>query len=84
MKIRTAIFGGSGYGGSELLRILLFHPSAEIAPRSMGQVVAGEFASLEDRVNRGNSGFVPISHGDGDRAIQFHNRRRRRSEQQIV
>jgi len=29
-KIRTAIFGGSGYGGSELLRILLFHPSAEI------------------------------------------------------
>lgn len=31
MKIRTAIFGGSGYGGSELLRILLFHPDAEIA-----------------------------------------------------
>lgn len=30
-KIRTAIFGGSGYGGSELLRILLFHPNAEIA-----------------------------------------------------
>lgn len=25
-----AIFGGSGYGGSELLRILLFHPNAEI------------------------------------------------------
>ena len=31
MKIRVAIFGGSGYGGSELLRILLFHPDAEIA-----------------------------------------------------
>ncbi|MEP6947154.1 MAG: N-acetyl-gamma-glutamyl-phosphate reductase [Acidobacteriota bacterium] len=29
-KIRIAIFGGSGYGGSELLRILLFHPSVEI------------------------------------------------------
>lgn len=29
-KIRVAIFGGSGYGGSELLRILLFHPEAEI------------------------------------------------------
>ena len=29
-KIRVAIFGGSGYGGSELLRILLFHPNAEI------------------------------------------------------
>ena len=30
-KIKIAIFGGSGYGGSELLRILLFHPHAEIA-----------------------------------------------------
>jgi N-acetyl-gamma-glutamyl-phosphate reductase common form len=29
-KIRIAIFGGSGYGGSELLRILLFHPHVEI------------------------------------------------------
>lgn len=29
-KIKIAIFGGSGYGGSELLRILLFHPHAEI------------------------------------------------------
>ena len=28
--IKAAIFGGSGYGGSELLRILLFHPSVEI------------------------------------------------------
>ena len=30
MKIRIAIFGGSGYGGSELIGILLFHPNAEI------------------------------------------------------
>ncbi len=29
-QIRVAIFGGSGYGGSELLRILLFHPNTEI------------------------------------------------------
>lgn len=29
-KIKIAIFGGSGYGGSELLRVLLFHPNAEI------------------------------------------------------
>lgn len=29
-KIKAAVFGGSGYGGSELLRILLFHPNAEI------------------------------------------------------
>ena len=31
MKIKIAIFGGSGYGGSELLRILLLHPNAEIS-----------------------------------------------------
>ncbi len=30
-KIKIAVFGGSGYGGSELLRILLAHPNAEIA-----------------------------------------------------
>ena len=29
-KLRVAIFGGSGYGGSELLRLLLLHPNAEI------------------------------------------------------
>ncbi len=29
-KLRVAIYGGSGYGGSELLRILLLHPDVEI------------------------------------------------------
>jgi len=29
-KIKAGIFGGSGYGGSELLRILLFHPNVEL------------------------------------------------------
>jgi len=38
-KIRVAIFGGSGYGGAELLRILLFHPHVEI-----GLVTANEHA----------------------------------------
>ncbi len=30
MKLKIGIFGGSGYGGSELLRILMQHPNAEI------------------------------------------------------
>lgn len=38
-KIKIAIFGGSGYSGSELLRILLFHPNAEIV-----KVTANEHA----------------------------------------
>ena len=29
-KLKVGIFGGSGYGGSELLRILLFHPHLEL------------------------------------------------------
>ena len=29
-EIKVGIFGGSGYGGSELLRILLFHPQVEL------------------------------------------------------
>ena len=31
LKLKVGIFGGSGYGGSELLRILLAHPDAEVA-----------------------------------------------------
>ena len=30
-KLRVGILGGSGYGGSELLRILLFHPNVDLA-----------------------------------------------------
>jgi N-acetyl-gamma-glutamyl-phosphate reductase len=30
-KIKAGIFGGSGYGGAELIRILLLHPQVEIA-----------------------------------------------------
>lgn len=30
-KIKVGIYGGSGYGGSELLRVLLTHPRVEIA-----------------------------------------------------
>jgi N-acetyl-gamma-glutamyl-phosphate reductase common form len=31
MKLKIGIFGGSGYGGAELMRILLAHPHAEVA-----------------------------------------------------
>jgi LysW-gamma-L-alpha-aminoadipyl-6-phosphate/LysW-L-glutamyl-5-phosphate reductase len=37
--IKVGILGGSGYGGSELLRILLFHPEVELKT-----VTAGEHA----------------------------------------
>ena len=31
MTLKVGIFGGSGYGGAELLRLLLMHPHAEIS-----------------------------------------------------
>lgn len=54
-KIRVAIFGGSGYGGSELLRILLFHPNADIvlvtanehAGKAVGEVHKNLFGMTE-------------------------------------
>jgi N-acetyl-gamma-glutamyl-phosphate reductase len=46
MKLKVGIFGGSGYGGAELLRILLAHPHVEVslvtaneqAGKSVGEV----------------------------------------------
>lgn len=55
-KIRVAIFGGSGYGGSELLRILLFHPNVEIV-----LVTAGEHAGKDVvEVHRNLSGLTSL------------------------
>lgn len=45
-KIRAAIFGGSGYGGSELLRILLFHPDVEIAFVTAGEQVGKKVSQV--------------------------------------
>ncbi|MGD9563931.1 MAG: N-acetyl-gamma-glutamyl-phosphate reductase [Pyrinomonadaceae bacterium] len=56
-KIRVAIFGGSGYGGSELLRILLFHPNAEIV-----LVTANEHAGKSvSAVHRNLFGLTDLS-----------------------
>ena len=60
MKIKIAIFGGSGYGGSELLRILLFHPNAEIvlvtanehAGKAVGEVHKNLFGLTELRFEK--------------------------------
>jgi N-acetyl-gamma-glutamyl-phosphate reductase len=56
MKIKVGIFGGSGYGGSELLRILLFHPQVELL-----FVTANEHAgkSVSD-VHRNLSGLTDL------------------------
>ena len=56
-NIRVGIFGGSGYGGSELLRILLFHPSVELV-----FVTANEHAGKPiGEVHRNLNGLTPLS-----------------------
>jgi N-acetyl-gamma-glutamyl-phosphate reductase len=56
-KLKIGIYGGSGYGGSELLRILLFHPNAEIvfvtANEQAGKAVA--------EVHRNLAGLTDLS-----------------------
>lgn len=56
-KIKVAIFGGSGYGGSELLRILLFHPNVDV-----GFVTANEHAGEPvGEVHRNLYGLTKLS-----------------------
>lgn len=56
-KIRVGIFGGSGYGGSELLRILLFHPHVDLI-----FVTANEHAGKPiGEVHRNLNGLTPLN-----------------------
>lgn len=50
-KIRIVIFGGSGYGGSELLRILLFHPAAEIVLVTANEHAGKSVAAVHRNLN---------------------------------
>jgi LysW-gamma-L-alpha-aminoadipyl-6-phosphate/LysW-L-glutamyl-5-phosphate reductase len=56
-RLKVGIFGGSGYGGSELLRILLFHPQAEVT-----LVTANEHAGKQvGAVHRNLHGLTDLS-----------------------
>ena len=71
-KIKIAIFGGSGYGGSELLRILLFHPHAEIvlvtanehAGKSIGEVHKNLFGLTDLRFERAPEDLSTLNETD--------------------
>ena len=55
-RYKTAIFGGSGYGGSELLRILLAHPNVSIE-----LVTANEHAGKKvSEVHRNLNGMTDL------------------------
>ena len=69
MKIRVGIFGGSGYGGAELLRILLFHPHAEVAlvtanehaGKAVGEVHKNLFGLTDLRFEKAPEDFESLS-----------------------
>lgn len=63
-RVRVSIVGGSGYGGGELLRLLLGHPRVELA-QVTSESHAGEFVhslhpNLRPVGKRLSSGFQPI------------------------
>jgi N-acetyl-gamma-glutamyl-phosphate/LysW-gamma-L-alpha-aminoadipyl-6-phosphate reductase len=56
-RLKAGIFGGSGYGGSELLRILLFHPHVDVT-----LVTANEHAGKQvAAVHRNLLGLTELS-----------------------
>ncbi len=49
-RLRAAIYGGSGYGGSELLRILLFHPNVDVALVTANEHIGKAVASVHQNL----------------------------------
>ncbi|MFN2531994.1 MAG: N-acetyl-gamma-glutamyl-phosphate reductase [Pyrinomonadaceae bacterium] len=49
--LRVGIFGGSGYGGSELLRLLLFHPQVEISIVTANEHAGKPVAEIHRNLN---------------------------------
>lgn len=77
-NIRVGIFGGSGYGGAELLRILLFHPNVELvfvtaneqAGKPIGEVHRNlngltqlSFINDPERLDNVDCVFLALPHG---------------------
>src|SRR4029079_4115746 len=50
-QIRVGIFGGSCYGGAELLRILLFHPNAELVFVTANEQAGKSIAEVHRNLN---------------------------------
>ncbi len=50
-RIRVGIFGGSGYGGSELLRILLFHPNVQLVFVTANEQVGKPISEVHRNLN---------------------------------
>lgn len=85
-RIRTSIFGGSGYGGGEVLRLLLDHPHVEVGEVTSRQQ-AGVFVHSIHPNLRGRTSlqfirpeelkpcdalFLCLPHGDASKQIEHY------------
>ncbi|HLL77186.1 MAG TPA: N-acetyl-gamma-glutamyl-phosphate reductase [Pyrinomonadaceae bacterium] len=69
LKLKVGIFGGSGYGGAELLRILLAHPDADVtlvtanehAGRPVGEVHRNLYGLTDLRFEAAREDFSALS-----------------------
>ncbi|MSP14608.1 MAG: N-acetyl-gamma-glutamyl-phosphate reductase [Chloroflexi bacterium] len=83
-KVRASIVGGSGYGGGELLRLLLGHPEIEIA-QVTSETYAGQYVYSVHPNLRGRTGlkfnylssletcdllFLALPHGETQKRIR--------------
>ena len=91
-RLRVSIVGGSGYSGGELLRLLLFHPHAEVAQvtseRHAGEPIGRLHPNLRRRTDLGFSTaaelepcdvlFLCLPHGESmNRIDEFRGRAER-------
>jgi hypothetical protein len=58
--------------------------AAKVGSCRVRQVVVRELAAGEDRVDEREADFGAITHGDGSRAIEFHNGRRLDAQKYII
>ena len=69
LKLKVGVFGGSGYGGAELLRILLAHPHAEVAlvtanehaGKAVGEVHRNLYGLTDLRFERAPEDFAELA-----------------------
>ena len=54
--IRAAIYGASGYGGAELLRLLLLHPEVQVV-----QATSREPGRRVDEIHAGLRGITDLT-----------------------
>ena len=50
----------------------------------VGQVIVGQVAAGQDRVDQRQAGRRAVAHGDGDGAVELDHRRRRQPQQHVV